>query len=104
MISDVTTSIVDLIPTVGTNVIVKVNSVIIANDNGSSSDDVSVFITDNSNNIQSYLAKTIPVPANSSLVVVSKDISVYIDEGYKLRASSANGGRLDATCSYEEIS
>ena len=103
-VANVTTSAHTLVPQVGTNVVVKVNSLIIANDDNSNSDNITVRIIDSNSQIKSNLAHTIPVPVNSSLVVISKDISVYIEEGDSLIAFAATGNRLDATCSYEEIS
>jgi hypothetical protein len=49
------------------------------------------------------LASTITVPADASLIVVSKDISVYLEEGDAIRCLASSNGNIVATCSYEII-
>jgi len=52
------------------------------------------------------LATTASVPTYSSLVVISKENSIYIQEGKSLGAvaQSDTNGTIDIVCSYEEIS
>lgn len=51
------------------------------------------------------IAMTASVPTYSSLVVISKENSVYLEENTSLGVfGQANAGTLDVICSYEEIS
>ena len=49
------------------------------------------------------VASTITVPADASLVVLSKEIGLYLEEGDSLRCSANAAGVLQAICSYEII-
>jgi hypothetical protein len=50
------------------------------------------------------LAFTIAVPAAATLVVISKDTSIYLEENDSLRVTASANTALEAVCSYEEIS
>jgi hypothetical protein len=51
------------------------------------------------------IAMTAAVPTFSSLVVISKENSIYLQENSSLGVfAQPNSGRLDVICSYEEIS
>ena len=51
------------------------------------------------------IAMTASVPTFSSLVVISKENSIYLEENTSLGAfAQPNTGNIDIICSYEEIS
>ena len=51
------------------------------------------------------LGTTIAVPSNSSLILISKENSFYLEEGRQIGVIAQSGaGTLDVICSYEEIS
>lgn len=52
------------------------------------------------------IARTASVPMFSTLVVISKDNPIYLEENRVLTgiAQSGTGGRIDIICSYEDIS
>ena len=51
------------------------------------------------------LGTTINVPTNSSLILISKENSFYLEEGRQIGVIAQSGaGTLDVICSYEEIS
>lgn len=52
----------------------------------------------------SYLAYQIGVPANSTLVVTSKDTSFYLEENDSVLIMASAGTALHAFSSYEELS
>lgn len=91
-----------------TNKILKINSLIVANIDSAAtpqSADITVLIRDSGNTTtRSTLAKDIVVPAYASLVVISKDTSIYLDENDAIYISASVASDLSATCSYEEIS
>ena len=64
---------------------------------------VSVSVWVYSSSTSFYIAHTISVPADSTLVVISKDSSVYVGENDLLRIAAGTASQLDAVMSYEEI-
>ena len=83
----------------------KVNSIIVANDDGSSSADITVAVHDHDDGGRSAykLAHTIAVGADTTLVVVDKASSIYLEEDRSIVCTASAGGDLDVVCSYEEI-
>jgi hypothetical protein len=85
--------------------IFKINSLIIANIDGTNAADITVTLRNAAGGTTySTLANTISVPADATLVVISKDTSVYLMEDMSLYIAASVAGDLSATCSYEEIS
>jgi hypothetical protein len=82
--------------------IIKINSLTIANIDGTNSADITVDLFRSS--VAYDIAFTVAVPADSTLVVISKDTSIYLEEGDSLRCTASAAGDLEAICSYEEIS
>jgi len=96
----------------GSGVIVKLNRITVANVDGTSAADVSVFIdglgsgaagvTTTGADATVYLAKTISVPADASLVLL--DTPIYMMEGDILKGGASAAGDLDLFVSYDVIS
>ena len=96
----------------GSGVIVKLNRITVANVDGTSAADVSVFIdglgsgaagvTTTGADATVYLAKTISVPADASLVLL--DTPIYLKEGDILKGGASAAGDLDLFVSYDVIS
>jgi hypothetical protein len=80
--------------------VIKVNSLYIANVDGTSAADITVDVYRGSTAYR--LAYTISVPNDSTLDLVTKPI--YLEEGDSLRLTASATGDLEAVCSYEEIS
>ena len=100
MDADVAASAVSLL-TCGSNKVQKINSLVIANIDGSNAASIDVWITRSSADY--YLAKTISVPADATLVVIDKNVGLYITEDDVLKIQASAAGDLSAVCSYEEI-
>jgi hypothetical protein len=81
----------------------KVNNILVANIDGSSSADASVFIT-KSGGSPIAVASTIATPADSTLVVVDKNTSIYLEEGDNIEAGASANSDLVITINYEELS
>ena len=91
--------------------LLKINRIVVANVDGSSAADVDVAIVTASQTFTNttvtgaaattYLAKTISVPADASLVV--SDTPIYLREGDNLQAQASAAGDLDLTISFELI-
>jgi len=102
----------DTLMTVDSNVVVKLNSIIVSNVDGTNAADVSVFIsglgtgatgvTTTGADSDVYIAKTISVPADATLVLL--DSPIYMMEGDILKGGASAAGDLDLLVSYEVIS
>lgn len=98
-----TTSAQNITGTVASNRVYKVNSLIIANVNGTSAADVTVTWFDSSAGTSYNLAFTIAVPADATLVVISKDTQIYLEEGDSISVTASANSVLHGTVSFEEI-
>src|SRR5210317_1636010 len=81
----------------------KINSIIVANIDGTNSADASVFIT-KSGGSPIAIASTIAVPADSTLVAVDKNTALYLEEGDNIEAGASADSDLVITINYEELS
>jgi hypothetical protein len=97
--------------TVTAEYVIKINRIVVANVDGTSAADVDLFVTktnytpDGITNFDTsgsfYLAKTISVPADSSLVI--SDTPIYLNEGDILKGGASASGDLDLFISYEAL-
>lgn len=78
----------------------KVNALIVSNVDGAAAADINVDLYRASTAY--HIAKTVSVPADASLDVLSK--AIYLEEGDALRLTASAASDLEAVCSYEEIS
>jgi len=87
------------------NYVYKVNSIIVANDDGTNSADITVTYNDaaSGGGTAYHIAKTVAVAADTTLVVLDKASSIYLEEDTSLVATASAGGDLDVIVSYEEI-
>ena len=81
----------------------KINSLIIANVNGTTAADITADVYKNQTTAF-RIAFTISVPADATLVLISKDTSIYLEENDSIRLTSSANSILEALCSFEEIS
>ena len=88
-----------------TDKILKINSLIISNIDGTNAADITATVRNAAGGtIYSYLTHTVSVPADATLVVISKDTAIYLEEDMSIYLQASVAGDLSATCSYEEIS
>lgn len=80
--------------------VLKVNALYVSNVDGINSADVNVDLYRSTTAY--HVAKTVSVPADATLDIISKPI--YLEEGDSLRLTASASGDLEAICSYEEIS
>lgn len=97
----VVTTTTTAITTCATDKLYKINSVIVANIDGTNYADITVDIF--RGGVQYRIASTITVPPDATLVVISKDMGIYLEEGDALRCTASANGDLQASCSYEII-
>jgi uncharacterized protein YajQ (UPF0234 family) len=102
-VMNVTTSATDIVTnSAASNKVFKINSLIISNIDGAAAADITASVIRTSASFA--LASTIAVPADASLIVISKDNSIYLLEGDSIRLTASANGDLQAVCSYEELS
>lgn len=80
--------------------VLKINALYVSNVDGTNNADLNVDFYRSSTAY--HLAKTVTVPADATLDVISKPI--YLEEGDSLRLTANAASDLEAVCSYEEIS
>jgi hypothetical protein len=83
--------------------VLKINSIIVSNVDGSNPADVTVSFYDNSATARYKLANTIAVAADSTLIVLGKDSSIYLEESDQIEASASGASDLEIIISYEEL-
>ncbi len=85
--------------------IYKVNSLYVANIDGSSSADVSVRVYNQAalGGTAIAIASTVAVAADSTLVLVTKDTAIYVLENSSLGCYASASGDLTFSCSWDEI-
>jgi hypothetical protein len=102
---DLTTGGVDIIENpAASGKVFKINTLIVANIDGTNNADVTVNFVDATGPATRKLANTITVPADASLGVITKDTAIYLEEGDKITGVASADGDLTATVSYEELS
>tara|TARA_E500000318_G_scaffold105475_1_gene112419 strand:+ start:4403 stop:4771 length:369 start_codon:yes stop_codon:yes gene_type:complete len=103
--ADIATSASELLENASSSgKILKINSLIIANIDGTNAADITVTLRTAVGSLLSTIAKTVSVPADATLVVISKDSSIYLEENMAIYVQASAAGDLSATCSYDEIS
>lgn len=99
----VTTTAADIvINAAASGSIVKINTLSIANINGTTAATITASIFRSS--VENKLAHAISVPAGASLIVLDKTSQIYLEEGDSLRLTASTNAYLSAVCSYEIIS
>jgi hypothetical protein len=88
--------------TAGSNKVLKINSIFVANVDETNAADISISIIRNGTDF--YLAKTITVPADATQIISTKDTYFYLEENVGIRAQASAANDLHVTIGYEEIS
>ena len=101
--ANVSTSAETDILTCPSDKVLKINSIIVANVDGTNNADVTVHFYDNSASARYNLAHTITVPADTTLVVIGKDSPIYLEESDQIEASASAANDLEIIISYEEL-
>jgi hypothetical protein len=88
------------------NKVFKINSLIVSNVDGSNAADITInlYSQDDIGGTATQIVSTVSVPADASLVVISKDTSIYLEEDKSIGATASASNDLKVVCSYEEIS
>jgi|TARA_E500000305_G_C3858800_1_gene159622 hypothetical protein len=81
----------------------KVNVLAISNVDGTNDATISVSVSADNGSNYYHLAKTVTVPADSTVYIISKDTSIYLDETDLLRVQASAANMLEYVCSYETL-
>ena len=102
-------TLTEILLTVDADKLVKINTITCANVDGTSAADLNLYIDGLGSGVGGvttagpdatvYLAKTISVPADSTLVIL--DSPIYLMEGDILKGGASASGDLDLFISYE---
>jgi hypothetical protein len=82
------------------NVVLKMNNVILSNYSNATA---TANIVINRSATEYYLGGNVSIPANSTLVLLAKDTSLYMEEGDVLQANASANTTITMTASYEQI-
>ena len=81
--------------------VLKINSIIVANVDGTNAADVSVEFYNGSTAYR--IASTVSVPADSTLVILGKDSPIYLEENHSIRGGAGAASDLEIIISYDEL-
>jgi hypothetical protein len=102
-VANVSTVAADLVDNgAGSNKVFKVNSLYISNIDGAVTADITASVFRSS--VEYRIASTVAVPADATIVLISRDSPIYLEEGDTIRVTASANGDLQAVCSYEDIS
>ena len=89
--------------TCAANKVLKINSIIVSNIDGSAAADVTASFYDSTAATSYQIASTVSVPADSTLIVLGKDSPIYLEESDEIRAGASANGDLVMIVSYDEL-
>ena len=92
--------------TAASNKVLKVNSLVVSNVDGTNAADITIsfYSEDNIGGTATEIVSTVSVPADASLVVIDKNTSIYLEEDKSIGATAGSASDLKVVVSYEEIS
>ena len=84
----------------------KINSLVVSTVDGTNAADITVsyYSEDDIGGTATQIVSTISVPADSSLVVIDKNTSIYLEEDRSIGATASAANDLKVLVSFEEIS
>lgn len=88
------------------NKVLKINSLIVSNVDGTSPANITInyYSAAALGGTATEIVSTVGVPADASLIVISKDTPLYLEEDRSIGAIAATASDLKVICSYEDIS
>ena len=97
-----TTTVTTDLLTCASDKLIKINSIIIANIDGTNAATVTMGIIKSGGSVVLF-ASTISVPADATLVLIDKNSSFYLQEADVLEGGASANSDLTYTISYEEL-
>jgi hypothetical protein len=103
VVGAITTSAVSIVTNAAASgKVFRLATLLISNVSGTVNGDVSVYFRRSSVNYR--ICFTIAVPADSTLAAISKENTVYLEEGDEIQVIASANSVLEYVASYEEIS
>lgn len=85
----------------GSNRVLRVSAITASNTDGTAAFDVDVSFR--RGEVDTYMVKTVPVPADAGLVVRSREEVLYLEEGDAIFAKASTAAKIDLLITYEQI-
>lgn len=85
----------------GSNTVDKLNNIVLSNYTSSA---VTANVMINRSATTYYIGGTVSIPANSTLILLGKDTSLYLEEGDVLQANVSANTSISISASYELMS
>jgi len=84
----------------------KINSLVVSNVDGTNAADITVsyYSEDDIGGTATQIVSTVSVSADTTLVVIDKNTSIYLEEDRSIGATASAANDLKVVVSYEEIS
>jgi len=88
------------------HLVLKINSLIVSNVDASASAAITINLYSAAalGGTATQIANTITIPARTSLIVIDKNNSIYLEEDRSIGATASVANDLKVVCSYEQIS
>lgn len=108
-----TTAVVLLTNAASSGKVLKVNSLVVSNVDGTNAVDCTISIYTNGSVAQGSapsggtaypIVSTVSVPADASLIVIDKTTQIYLEENVCISVTSGTASKLTYSVSYEELS
>lgn len=80
----------------------KINTILVSNVDGTNTAQVTIDYYNGTTGFK--IANTIDVPADTTLVLIDKNSTIYLEENNSIRGGANATGDLEVVISYEEIS
>lgn len=92
--------------TSGSNETLRISNIYVSNIDGTNACDVNCYIVDSSTSpaATGYIAYTVSVPADASLLPLTKNESTYLMENQTLFLGASASGDLSSIINYERVS
>lgn len=82
----------------------KIKQILVSNVDGTNSTTVTISVYDSSATTAYKIAHVVSLPAATSIVLVSGDAPIYLEESDEIRGGAANASRAEIIISYEDYS
>ena len=105
-ISEISTTGTQIANNASATDVYKINVLSISNVDGINDADITVAVRTGTDGtpVARHLVKTVTVPADSTLIVIDKNTSIYLKENMDLYLTASAANDLEAVVSYEIIS
>jgi hypothetical protein len=86
------------------NKLLRVTSIVVANVTGSAASITLQWFNAATGGTAFHVAKTLTVPSNDRVTLVSADTPINLEENTRLSVTAGTASALEVVCSYEDIS